>query len=90
MPAIGLVGRSIVGTGIDVGPGSPTVMCEGSPVSLIGDKVTPHGKPPHTAAIIITGSQTVLIDGRPPAVQGLSVATCAHVVVTGAFTVDIT
>lgn len=90
MPALGLVGLSIVGTGIDIGPGSPTVMADGLPVSLVGDKVTPHGKPPHTTPIIVTGSQTVLVDGRPPVVQGLSIASCGHVVVTGALTVDIT
>ena len=90
MPQIGLVGRSLVGPGTDIGPGAATVFAEGTPVSLVGDRVTPHGKPPHTSPVIVNGSGTVFSEGRPVVVQSLSKATCAHPVVTGAATVLVT
>jgi len=90
MPQLGLVGRSLVGPGTDLGPGAATVFAEGTKVSLIGDLVSPHGVAPHTSPTIITGSATVFAEGRPVVVQGLSKATCAHVVNTGAPTVHVT
>jgi len=87
MPALGLVRRSLVGPGTDLGRGAVTVKAEFMPVSLVGDKVSPHGKPPHTSATIITGSATVFAEGRPVVVQGVSKATCGHSVTTGAATV---
>ena len=90
MPQLGLVGRSLVGTGIDLGPGAPTVFAEGAPVSVVGDLVSPHGAPPHTSSTIISGSGTVFANGKPVVVQGLSKASCAHAVNTGAATVQVT
>jgi uncharacterized Zn-binding protein involved in type VI secretion len=90
MPALGLVSRSLVGTGIDLGPGAATVIAEGVPVSLVGDLVSPHGAPPHTSSTIISGSGTVFAEGRPVVVQGTSTAACGHVVNTGAATVQVT
>lgn len=90
MPQLGLVGRSLVGPGTDIGPGAPTVFAEGVPVSTVGDKVTPHGTAPHTTPIIANGSATVFANGKPVVVQGLSKATCAHAVNTGAATVQVT
>ena len=90
MPQIGLVGRSLVGPGTDIGPGAATVFAEGTPVSLVGDRVTPHGKPPHTSPVIVNGSGTVFAEGKPVVVQGLSKASCAHAVNTGAATVQVT
>ena len=88
MPGVGKVGFSIAGKGIILGPGSFTVKAEGQPVSVVGDIVAPHGKPPHTAATIVTGSPTVKAEGRPITVQGLSIASCAHPVIFGAPTVQ--
>lgn len=90
MPQLGLVGRSLVGPGIDLGPGALSVIAEGSPVSVVGDLVSPHGAPPHTAPTIISGSGTVFAEGKPVVVQGLSKASCAHPVNTGAATVQVT
>jgi len=89
MPAIGLVTQSLVGTGIDLGPGALTVFAEFKNVSVVGDKVSPHGKPPHTAPTIISGSDTVFAEGKPVVVQGISKASCAHPVNTGAATVHV-
>lgn len=90
MPALGLVGRSLVGPGIDLGPGAPTVFAEGTIVSTVGDRVSPHGEPPHISPTIVTGSATVFANGKPVVVQGLSIASCSHVVNTGAATVQVT
>jgi len=90
MPQLGLVGKSLVGPGTDLGPGAATVIAEGSPVSVVGDRVSPHGTAPHTSPTIINGSGTVFAEGRPVVVQGLSKASCAHAVNTGAATVQVT
>jgi uncharacterized Zn-binding protein involved in type VI secretion len=87
MPGVGKVGMSKAGLGIILGPGAPTILVEGLPLSLLGDIVAPHGKPPHKIAKIITGSPTVKGFGKPITVELISVASCAHPVNTGAFTV---
>ena len=90
MPQLGLVGKSLVGPGTDSGPGAQTVFAEGSPVSLVGDLVSPHGEAPHISATIATGSDSVFAEGKPVVVQGLSKASCSHEVTTGAATVQVT
>jgi len=89
MPMCGKVGGSLVGPGVDLGPGVPNILVEGQPISVIGDLVAPHGEPPHSSPTIITGSGTVLASGRPVAVQGISFASCGHSMITGAATVQI-
>lgn len=90
MPQLGLVSKSLVGPGTDLGPGALTVLAEGSPVSVVGDLVSPHGEAPHTAATIISGSATVFVEGKPVVVAQLSKASCSHPVNTGAATVQVT
>jgi uncharacterized Zn-binding protein involved in type VI secretion len=90
MPQLGLAGRSLVGPGTDLGPGALSVIAEGAPVSVVGDLVSPHGAPPHISPTIISGSATVFAEGKPVVVQGLSKASCAHQVNTGAATVQVT
>ena len=64
--------------GIIMGPGAGTVFADGKKVSLIGDKVAPHGKAPHIAPTLVSaGANTVLADGGIPAKEG-TVATCGH------------
>jgi uncharacterized Zn-binding protein involved in type VI secretion len=87
MPQLGLVGKSLVGPGTDLGPGAQTVFAEGSPVSLVGDLVSPHGEAPHISATIKTGSTLVFAEGKSVVIKDLSQADCAHVVTTGATTV---
>lgn len=86
MPALGLATRSLVGPGTDLGPGavSPLVRAEGVPVSVVKDLVSPHGEAPHISPTIANGSTTVFANGKSVVVQGLSKATCAHAVTTGA------
>ena len=89
MPLVGKVSFSLVGTGLDIGPGVPNILVEGQPISVVGDLVAPHGKPPHVVASIVSGSSTVLAAGRPITATSLSKATCGHSMVTGAPTVQV-
>ena len=89
MPMCGKVGASLVGPGVVLGPGFPTVIVEGSPVSVVGDLVAPHGEPPHSSPVLVNGSATVFAGGRPVTLQAVSKASCGHSMLTGAPTVQI-
>lgn len=72
-----------------IGPGVPTVLVEGVPISVEFDRVTPHGDPPHASPVFPpgTGNPTVLAQGLPILRENRSVATCGHVMTNGAPTV---
>tara|TARA_Y100001937_G_scaffold120587_1_gene178051 strand:- start:2154 stop:2429 length:276 start_codon:yes stop_codon:yes gene_type:complete len=89
MPMCGKVGGSLVGPGIDLGPGIPNVLVEGMPISVVGDMVAPHGEPPHSSPVLVNGSATVIAGGRPVTLQAISKASCGHSMITGAPTVQI-
>ena len=77
---------SMVGPGMVMGPCAATVFCEGMPVSLIGDSVSPHGEPPHSSSMILSGSFSVFAEGKNVARVG-SPTTCGHSVTFGAVSV---
>lgn len=81
------VGVSLIGPAPIVGPGVPTVLVEGVPCSVLGDLGTPHGEPPHSNPVILSGNPTVLVGGKPIARQSTSIASCGHPVTLGAVTV---
>ena len=62
-----------------IGPGAPTVLAEGAPVSTMFDDVAPHGEPPHAKALVINGSATVFAMGRPVVRNG-DPASCGDLV----------
>ena len=64
-----------------IGPGAPTVIAEGLPISCLGDQVTPHGEPPHSKATIIKSSVTVIAMGRGVVRMG-DLASCGDTVVS--------
>ena len=72
-------GGKIIATGV-------SVLIEGRPVALVGDEVTPHGKPPHHKAYLKDGTTMLLIQGRPVSRIG-DAATCDHRVTQGAASV---
>lgn len=91
MPGAIRVGVDVAGTGVVLGPGAASggapVFVEGAIISLVGDAVAPHGKPPHTTAILPVGSSTVFgPGGRPVTYQGAT-ATCGHPLAPGSTTV---
>lgn len=86
MGTVSLVGVDSAG-GTILGPGAPNWTWNGSPLSLLGDRVAGHGLPPHTAPRIATASPWMTIDGVPVTRVG-SVASCGHGV-TGSSMMDI-
>lgn len=77
------VGVDLVSTGVITGPGAPTVLVNGSIASTILDTVAPHGSPPHSKAITITGASTVIAQFFPLNLMGTTIATCGHSATTG-------
>lgn len=62
--------------------GRANVLANGIPVAGIGDAISPHGRPPHTASVIVSGSPLVLAGGIPVARIG-DAASCGHVIASG-------
>lgn len=62
MPGVSRVGVDAAG-GTILGPGVPSVVVNGSPVSVIGDSVAGHGDAPHAAPTMTAGSGTVIAGG---------------------------
>lgn len=81
MPAAATIGKSTAGGPI-IGPGAPTVLVNGTPVSVLGDAVTPHGDGPHASPKIVSSSTTVLAQGKGIVRSGDS-ASCGHSVSAG-------
>ena len=76
--------------GAITGPGTPTVLTNGIPTSVIFDGVSPHAPcpriPSHCAAVVVGGSGTVLSEGRPVVFVGAP-DSCGHIRATGSPTV---
>ena len=56
------VGVDIAG-GVVLGPGEPTVLVNGFPISLVGDAVAGHGQNEHAGPVMTGGSTNVLAGG---------------------------
>lgn len=76
MPGISVLGQNSAGAPI-VGPGATTWTVNGSPISLLGDAVTGHGQPPHSAPSMVQGSSWMTIGGIPVVCAGCA-ASCGH------------
>ena len=86
MPGAARVGIDAAGDVI-AGPGVPSVLVDGAPVSVIGDKVNGHGRRKHSDPVMETGSPTVSAGGKPVCRAG-DTATCGHAT-SGSATVSI-
>jgi len=84
MPGVTRVGKDNA-KGSILGKGASTVFTEGSRTSLLGDKVAPHGKPPHTSPSMVKSSTTVFAQGKGVVRSG-DTASCGHAA-TGSGTV---
>jgi len=82
------VGIDMAGGGLIIGPGAPTVMVEGVPISTIGDGIATHGEAPHTtgSSLIVSGSGTVFAEGKFVAIAP-GVVSCGHTLAPGSTTV---
>ncbi|MEM7308911.1 MAG: PAAR domain-containing protein [Planctomycetota bacterium] len=75
MPAASRVLLDTAGGGLIQGPGQTFVRIGGYSWAVVGDLVTPHGLPPHDAAVLTQGSPLVRIAGAP-AVRAGDPASC--------------
>ncbi len=87
--SLGPVTGDLVQAGVITGPGSTKVLINNLPASVVGDGVAAHGDVPHAKAVIVTGSASVFIEGKPATVQTISAASCGHAVTTGSLNVII-
>jgi len=78
---LGGAGTLVGGVAPITGPGAPTVIAEGAPVSTLSDIVDPHGEPPHAKSVIESSSATVIAMGRGVVRMG-DVASCGHPVIS--------
>lgn len=62
MPGVSRVGVDSAG-GTITGPGVSSVVVNGSPVSVKGDSVAPHGLGPHAGPVMVGASGTVIAGG---------------------------
>ena len=77
MPGIARRGKDKA-RGVIIGPSAKTVFANGLPVSLLGDTVAPHGKPPHTRPSLVSNpSPSVVVENINVAKQG-TLASCGH------------
>ena len=76
MTGIARVGVDTAG-GIILGDGQSTVYCNGSLIAVIGDRVTGHGRAPHSSPVMVQGSSTVFAGGIGVCREG-DQASCGH------------
>lgn len=79
------VGTDTAG-GLITGPGVPSVLVNGFPISVDNDNVADHGSGAHNSPNMISGSLSVYAGGRRVCRAG-DVATCGHVGAPGSLTV---
>lgn len=58
--------------------GSTTVLIDGFPVALEGNRIEDHGTGEHDNAITVNGSPRLIINGIPVIVEGMSKGSCGH------------
>lgn len=77
MPILGKMGD--IAGGVLYGPLVPNVFVNGRPVAVVGTPITPHGKPPHARAVMVTGSLTVRAGpAQIPVCRTGDLASCGH------------
>lgn len=72
--SVGKMG-DFVASGFLFGPLVPNVYIEGRSIAVIGTPVSPHGRPPHQSAVMVSGSPNVFAGGIPVC-RALDVASC--------------
>lgn len=78
--SVGRVGLDIAG-GPLMTPLVPNVLVNGKPIAVVGTPITPHGKFPHSGAVMAKGSPNVFAGGKP--VCGTTdLASCGHPLVS--------
>jgi uncharacterized Zn-binding protein involved in type VI secretion len=87
MPGIARVRSNDTAGGVILGPGAPTVYADNKVVSVITDRVAPHGPGLHGGPVLVSnGSPSVRAENKIVAKKG-SLASCNHPVIPGSSTV---
>lgn len=77
MPGIACVGVDSAG-GTQLGLQAPKFRVRGNPVVVVGDKVAPHGAPPHSPLpVMVQGTGKFRVGGIPVCREG-HLASCGH------------
>lgn len=76
MRGISRVGLDVAGATI-VGALAPKVQVENVPIVCLGAPVAGHGRPPHSAPVMVTSSTKVFANGIPICRLG-DLASCGH------------
>lgn len=63
--------------------GSSSVLIDGFPVALQGNRISDHGDNEHNSPVVINGSSRFVVDGIPVVVEGFSKGTCGHLASSG-------
>lgn len=92
MPGVGRQSQDNIGGGIITGPSAPSVIVNGTPISVVGDTCVTHGDPPHVqgSSRVAVGSDSVIAEGIPITVANQSTTTCGHPVTPGSPDVEAT
>lgn len=67
--------------------GSRTVLIDGFPVAIEGNRIEDHGTGEHDNAIAVNGTPRLIIDGIPVIVEGISKGSCGHPAVSSSSSV---
>jgi uncharacterized Zn-binding protein involved in type VI secretion len=73
----GVVRKGIDAAGGALLTGSPNVFVNNAPAVCVGASVAPHGKSPHSSAVMVSGSKNVFINNKPVCRAG-DLANCGH------------
>lgn len=77
MPGIALVGIDVAG-GLQLGLQVPWFKVNGSPAVVVGDRIAPHGEPPHSPMpTMVQGTSTFRLGGIATCRAG-HLASCGH------------
>ena len=77
MTGVSRVNQDVAG-GVITGNLAPTVQVNNYPIAVKGASVAPHGLPPHSAAVMVGSSSTVLANNLAVCRAG-DVASCGDV-----------
>ena len=77
--SVGRVGKDLAGGVVSGPPLAPTVFVDRLPIVVVSTKITPHGKEPHTSAVMASGSPNVFAgSSRLPVCGSGHLASCGH------------
>lgn len=77
MMSVGRCGLDVAGGVLTTPPSPSRVYVNGKPIAVVGTKIAPHGKAPHNAATMTTGSVNIRAGGLAVCANG-HLSSCLH------------